>query len=77
MRALLLGVVTAVAVMAAPAAVSASPTPNGHNCVGVADSSLAGPGFGPGVVSPLARSAPGAVAATLGSFVNCGQTPQA
>ena len=58
MRTLLLGVITAVAVMAAPAAVSASPTPNGHNCVGVADSSLAGPGFGTGVVSPLARAAP-------------------
>lgn len=77
MRALLLGGITAVAVMAAPAAVSASPTPNGHNCVGAADSSVAGPGFGTNVVSPLARSAPGAVAAALGSFVNCGQTPQA
>jgi hypothetical protein len=77
MRRLLLGVITAIAVMAAPTAVSASPTPNGHNCVGAADSSLAGPGFGTSVVSPIAQSAPGAIAATLGSFVNCGQTPQA
>jgi hypothetical protein len=77
MRTLPLGVITAIAVMVTPAAALASPTPNGHNCVGVADSSLAGPGFGTTVVSPLARSAPGAVAATLGSFVNCGQTPQA
>jgi hypothetical protein len=77
MRTLILGVTTAIALVAAPAAASASPTPNGHNCVGVADSSLAGPGFGNSVVSPLAHSAPGAVAAALGSFANCGRTPRA
>jgi len=76
MRTLLLGIITAVAVMAAPAAASASPTPNGHNCVGAADSSLAGPGFG-GLVSGIAHSAPGAIAASLAPFANCGQTPQA
>ncbi len=73
MRTLLLGIITAVAVTAAPVAAAASPTPNGHNCVGVADSSLAGPGFG-GLVSGIAQSAPGAIAESLDPFANCGQT---
>jgi hypothetical protein len=75
-RKLLLGLVAVTAMTAAPAvaAAAASPTPNDHNCVGVADSSFAGPGFG-GVVSSLAHTAPGAIAASLAPFANCGHAP--
>ena len=74
MRKLFLGLFAALAITAAPAVAAASPTQNGHNCVGATDSSLAGPGFG-GLVSGLAHSAPGAIAASLGPFANCGQAP--
>ena len=50
---------------------AADPPPNEHNCVGVADSSFAGPGFG-GVVSGIAHSGAGAIAASLDPFANCG-----
>ncbi len=39
--------------------------PNGENCVGASASSAPKPGFGP-VVSEIANSAPGAVAALIG-----------
>ena len=77
MRKFLFGVTAAVALAVAPAAAGvagAAPTPNAHNCVGVADSGFAGPGFG-AVVSGIARSMPGAIAASLGPFANCGHAP--
>ena len=41
--------------------------PNGENCVGASASSAPKPGFGP-VVSEIANSAPGAVAALIGNI---------
>ena len=41
--------------------------PNGENCVGASASSAPKPGFGP-VVSEIANSAPGAVAALIGDI---------
>ncbi len=62
------------AVLAAPHSASADPAPNGHNCVGVTDSSLAAPGFGQ-LVSSIATSSPGAIADSLDDFANCGNAP--
>jgi len=77
MRRIIVGIaITAVtaAIVTAPGIAGAEPTPNGSNCVGVADSAgaLAG-GFGQEVVSGIASSSPGAIAASLDAFVsaNC------
>ena len=55
----------AMAALAAPALAVAEP--NGKNCVGASASSAPHPGFGP-VVSEIAKSAPGAVAALVGGI---------
>ncbi len=73
MRRFFMASVVAAAVALVPATVRADPPPNDHNCVGVADSGLAGPGFG-AIVSGIARSGPHAIADTLGPFANCGAT---
>ena len=64
-------VVLAVATMGAPALAVAEP--NGENCFGASASSAPKPGFGP-VVSGIAKSAPGAVAALVGDIraAGCG-----
>ena len=56
--------------LAAPTTTLANPPPNEHNCAGVADSMLAGPGFG-GVVSGVAQQSPAAIAIDF-DFANCG-----
>ncbi len=61
----LAAVVLAVAALSAPALAVAEP--NGENCVGASASSAPKPGFGP-VVSEIAKSAPGAVAALIGDI---------
>jgi hypothetical protein len=74
MRRFVLGLtIVAVAVVSAPTLASAQPTPNGSNCVGVADSAGARAGGFGGVVSGIATSGPGAIADSLRSFVsaNC------
>jgi hypothetical protein len=73
MRRIIFAAAAAAAVVVVPVAGGAQASPNDHNCVGVTDSSLAGPGFGQ-TVSDLAHSAPGAVGAVLEGFANCGNT---
>jgi hypothetical protein len=73
-RKLLLGLVAVLTITAVPSVAAADPPKNDHNCVGFADSLLAGPTFG-GLVSGLAHMAPGAIAASLGPFANCGNAP--
>jgi hypothetical protein len=70
MRRIIVGLAITAATVAAPGIASAQPTPNGRNCVGVADSAGArAGGFGP-VVSGIATSGPGAIAASLEAFVS-------
>ena len=71
MRKIVLGLAIATAATLTPAIAGAAAPQNDHNCVGAADSSLAGPGFG-GLVSGIAKSSPGAIAASLDPFANCG-----
>jgi hypothetical protein len=71
MRKIVLGLAVAAAATLTPAIAGAAAPPNDHNCVGAADGSLAGPGFG-GLVSGIAKSSPGAIAASLDPFANCG-----
>jgi hypothetical protein len=74
MRRIIVGIaaITA-AIVTAPGIAGAQPTPNGRNCVGVADSAGARAGGFGEVVSGLAGSGPGAIAASLDAFVsaNC------
>ncbi len=73
MRRIIVGIVIMVAAANAPAIAGAEPPPNGFNCVGVADSAGAGAGGFGGVVSGIATTGPGAIAASLEGFVsaNC------
>jgi hypothetical protein len=73
MRKFIFIVTLAGTMVAAEGVAAADPPPNQHNCVGVADSSLAGPGFG-ALVGGIARSRAGAIADSLDPFANCGNT---
>ena len=73
MRTIIIGAAIAAAIVTAPGIASAQPTPNGRNCVGVADSGGARAGGFGQVVSGIATSGPGAIAASPEAFVsaNC------
>lgn len=73
MRKIIVGIMLTAASATAPALASAEPPPNGRNCVGVADSAGARAGGFGAVVSDIATSSPGAIAASLEAFVsaNC------
>jgi hypothetical protein len=73
MRRIIVGIVLTAAIATAPAIAGAEPPPNGRNCVGVADSAGARAGGFGRVVSGIATSSPGAIAASLEAFVsaNC------
>ena len=73
MRKMIVGIVLTAATVTGPAIASAEPPPNGRNCVGVADSAGARAGGFGQVVSDIATSSPGAIAASLEAFVtvNC------
>ena len=76
MRKIFLGIAIAVALASAPADAGAQPPPNGRNCVGVADSAGARAGSFGEVVSDIATSSAGAIAASLEEFVsaNCSRS---
>lgn len=73
MRKIVIGIAIMAAFAAAPTNAGAQPPPNGRNCVGVADSAGARAGGFGQVVSGIATSSPGAIAASLEAFVsaNC------
>ena len=70
MRRIIVGIMITATIGTAPAIARAEPPPNGRNCVGVADSAGARAGGFGGVVSSIATSSPGAIAASLEAFVN-------
>ena len=73
MRKIIAGLMIAAATATVPVIASAEPPPNGRNCVGLADSAGAHAGGFGQVVSDIATSSPGAIAASLEAFVgaNC------
>jgi hypothetical protein len=73
MRRIIVGIVLTAAIVTVPAIAGAEPSPNGRNCVGVADSGGARAGGFGWVVSGIATSSAGAIAASLEAFVsaNC------
>jgi hypothetical protein len=74
MRKVLVGVAVAAAAVTAPALATAQPTPNWNNCVGVADSGGARAGGFGQVVSGIATSGSGAIAASLEAFVTANRS---
>jgi hypothetical protein len=71
MRRVAVAILALAALGAAAGAAMAVPSPNGHNCAGVAVSQLAGPGFGQ-FVSTFAH----AQAVDSFGLANCGRPPR-
>lgn len=71
MRRAAVAILTIAALGAAAGGAAAGPTPNGHNCAGVAVSQLAGPGFG-SFVSGFAHQQ----AVNNFGLANCGAPPR-